>query len=240
MHSPLDQFKIVPLLPLQWRGIDISFTNSSLAMVLTVAMIVIFGFFAARKTTLIPHTMQNIGESLWDVMEGVMLENVGPQGRSFVPFVLALFMFLLFGNVLGMLPYQFTFTSHIIVTFTLALVVFGVVTALGCIRHGWHFLSLFLPKGTPLLLAPLVIPIEIISYLSRPLSLSIRLFANMMAGHTILKVFATFVVALGVWGFVPFVLSVLLTGFEFMVSILQAYVFSVLTCVYLRDAIDLH
>jgi F-type H+-transporting ATPase subunit a len=170
----------------------------------------------------------------------MLTEQVGSGGKPFFPFVFTLFMFIVVGNLQGLIPYAFTFTSHIIVTFGLAFVVFIGVTILGFIRHGVHFLSFFVPKGVPAVMLILMVPIEIISYLTRPVSLSIRLFANMMAGHTMLKVFAGFVVGLGVLGgWAPLALNVVLTGFEVLVALLQAYVFAVLTCIYINDAVHL-
>ena len=182
-----------------------------------------------------------MAEMAYEFVANMVRDNVGTAGRKFFPFVFTLFMFILFGNLLGLLPYSFTFTSHIVVTGTLALVVITLVTAVGIIRHGFHFFSYFVPKGVPAALLPLMIPIEIISYLSRPVSLSIRLFANMMAGHTMLKVFGGFVVVLGfLGGWAPLAMDVALTAFELLVAGLQAYVFTVLTCIYLSDAVHLH
>jgi len=165
---------------------------------------------------------------------------VGNEGRKYFPFVFTLFMFVLFGNLLGMTPYSFTFTSHIAVTFALAIVIFIGVTILGFAKHGIHFFSFFLPPGTPLPMWPLLIPIEVISYLSRPISLSVRLFANMLAGHTLLKVIAGFIAVLGVFGVVPLAFVVVLTGLEILIAFLQAYVFTILTCLYINDALHLH
>ena len=168
-------------------------------------------------------------------------ENIGSGGNNrFFPFILTLFLFILVGNLLGMFPYAYTFTSQLIVTFALASLVFLVVTVVGFAKHGLKFFSYFLPQGVPLFLAPFIILIEFISYLSRPVSLSIRLFANMMAGHTMLKVFALFTVALGLYGASTLIVNTVLVGFEFLVAFLQAYVFSVLSCLYLKDAIHLH
>ena len=163
-----------------------------------------------------------------------------PKGRRYFPFVFSLFMFILAGNLLGMIPYSYTFTSQIIVTFGMAFAVFIGVTIIGFVRHGMHFFTFFFPAGAPVYMAPLLIPIEVISYFVRPISLSVRLFANMMAGHTMMKVFGGFVVALGVFGVAPLAITVALTGFEILVALLQAYVFTILTCLYLRDAIHLH
>jgi F-type H+-transporting ATPase subunit a len=167
-------------------------------------------------------------------------EQVGSDGRPYFPFIFALFMFILLGNLLGMIPYSYTFTSQIIVTFAMAMAVFLGVTVIALVKHGLHFFTYFFPSGAPLYMAPLLIPIEILSYLSRPVSLSVRLFANMMAGHTMMKVFGGFVVALGVFGIAPMAVLVALTGFEILVAVLQAYVFTILTCIYLRDALHLH
>ena len=182
---------------------------------------------------------------MYEFVAGMVRDNAGPEARRFVPFVFTLFMFILLGNLLGMIPYTFTFTSHIIVTFALAITVFTLVTVLGIILHGFHFFSLFVPHGVPKVLLILLVPIEILSYLTRPISLSIRLFANMMAGHTMMAVFSGFSVSRGValgWlvGIGPLILVVLLIGFEILVAAIQAYVFAILTCLYLRDAIELH
>ena len=167
-------------------------------------------------------------------------DNIGDKGHKFFPLIFTLFTFLLFGNMLGMLPYSFTFTSHIIVTFVLAMFVFLLVTLLGIFIHGFKFFGLFVPKGVPMIMLPLMIPIEIISYLSRPISLSVRLFANMMAGHTMLKIFAGFIVPLGIFGVAPLMVDVALTALEVLIAFLQAYVFTILTCLYLNEAINLH
>ena len=168
-------------------------------------------------------------------------DTAGSSAKAFFPFIFTLFMFVLFCNMIGMLPYSFTVTSHIIITFMLATIVFVGVTIIGFIKHGIKYLELFVPKGVPVVLLPLIVVIEIISYLSRPISLSVRLFANMMAGHTMLKVFGGFVISLGLLGgWLPLSFSVALTGLEILVAFLQAYVFAILTCIYLNDALNLH
>ena len=167
-------------------------------------------------------------------------DTVGSEGRNYFPFIFTVFMFVLFGNLLGMVPYSFTFTSHIVVTFTMAAVIFVGVTLIALAKHKMHFFSFFMPPGVPILMAPLLIPIEIISYLSRPISLSVRLFANMLAGHTLLKVFAGFIISLGVFGVAPWLFVVALTGLEIVIAFLQAFVFTILTCLYLNDALHLH
>lgn len=241
MANPLQQFEIKPLVPVELGGVDASFTNSSLFMVLTMLAISVFLIAGTSKKSLVPGRLQSLAELSYEFIAGMIRDNVGQEGRKYFPFVFSLFMFVLFGNLLGMIPYSFTFTSHIAVTFAMAAFVFVGVTLIGIFRHGLHFFSFFVPKGIPVFLMPLLVVIEVLSYLSRPISLSIRLFANMMAGHTMMKVFAGFVVALGVWGgWLPLAAMVALTGFEFLVAFLQAYVFTVLTCLYLNDSIHLH
>jgi len=238
--SPLEQFEIHPIVSLQLGNVDVSFTNSSLYMVLTVALSAGFVLLGMRNQALIPGRLQCAVEISYEFIAGLLRDTVGNEGRRYFPFVFTLFMFVLFGNLLGMTPYSFTFTSHIVVTFALALTVFIGVTILGFAKHGLHFFSFFVPPGTPLPMWPLLIPIEIISYLSRPISLSVRLFANMLAGHTLLKVIAGFIALLGAAGIVPFVFVVALTGLEILIAFLQAYVFTILTCLYINDAIHLH
>ena len=185
--------------------------------------------------------MQLITEMSYAFVAKMINETAGSSAKSFFPFIFTLFMFVLFCNMVGMLPYSFTVTSHIIITFMLAAVVFIGVTIIGFIKHGIRYLELFVPKGVPIILLPLIVIIEIISYLSRPVSLSVRLFANMMAGHTMLKVFGGFVISLGLLGgWLPLGFSVALTGREILVAFLQAYVFAILTCIYLNDALNLH
>ena len=188
-----------------------------------------------------PTKIQFIAESSYTFVAKMINDTAGSSAKSFFPFIFTLFMFVLFANMVGMLPYSFTVTSHIIVTFVLAAIVFIGVTILGFIKHGFKYLGLFVPKGVPVILLPLIVIIEIISYLSRPVSLSVRLFANMMAGHTMLKVFGGFVISLGLLGgWLPLGFSVALTGLEILVAFLQAYVFAILTCIYLNDALNLH
>ncbi len=240
-HSPLAQFEIKTLIPLQVGQIDVSFTNSALFMTATVILITLFMVLGMRKRALVPGRWQSVAELSYEFVANLLRDTVGNEGRKYFPFVFTLFMFILFGNMLGMIPYSFTFTSHIIVTFALALVVFLGVTILGFIKHGMHFFSFFVPPGVSVVLWPLMIPIELISYLSRPISLAVRLFANLTAGHTMLKVFAGFVVSLGiVGGILPLAFVVALTGLELLIAFLQAYVFTILTCFYINDAIHLH
>lgn len=240
MESPLHQFEIHQYLPLNIGSLDISFTNASLFMVIAFISIITLLYFGTRTMKIVPGAAQSIAEIIYEFVLNLLEESTGGKGQKYLPFVLSVFLFVLFGNVLGMIPYGFTFTSQLILTFGLACIVFLVVIGVGILRHGIKFLQLFLPEGAPLIMAPLLIPIELISFLSRPISLSVRLFANMMAGHTMLKVFALFTVSLGVYGFSTVIVNSLLIGFEFLVAFLQAYVFTVLTCLYLNDAIHLH
>ncbi len=240
MADPLHQFEIHKLIPLKLDGIDISFTNSSLFMVSAVLLTTVFLVGGMMRSQLIPGRWQSMTEITYSFVANLLDETVGLKGRQYFPFIFTIFMFILMGNLIGMLPYTFTFTSHIIVTFGLAVIAFGVATLIGFMRHGFHYFTLFVPKGAPVYMLPLIVPIEILSYLSRPISLSVRLFANMMAGHTMLKVFAGFTVALGIFGVAPLAVNTLLTAFEILVAVLQAYVFTILTCIYLQDSINLH
>lgn len=239
-HSPLEQFTIKRHFHLDLGTVDASFTNSSVSMVIVVILISALMIWGMSRRAMVPGRLQSTAELAYEFIAGMVQENIGAKGKKYFPFIFSLFMFILFSNMLGMVPYQFTATSHIIVTFAMALFVFIGVTLIGLARHGLHFFSYFLPPGVPMWLAPLIVPIEVLSYLSRPISLSLRLFANMLAGHTMMKVFAGFVVALGfVAGWAPLLFVVALTGLEILIAFLQAYVFTILTCLYLSDAIHL-
>jgi F-type H+-transporting ATPase subunit a len=240
-HSPLEQFQIKTLIPMHFGETSVSFTNSSLFMVLALTLVTLFLVMGTRRRALVPGRWQSMAEMSYEFVGNLIRDTVGNEGRKYFPLIFSLFMFILFGNMLGMIPYSFTFTSHIIVTFAMAIVVFIGVTILGFVKHGLHFLHFFVPPGVSPVLWPLMIPIEIISYLSRPISLSVRLFANLTAGHTMLKVFAGFVVSMGVvGGFLPLAFVVALTGLEFLIAFLQAYVFTILTCFYIKDALHMH
>ena len=241
MANPLQQFEVKTLIPIHLGGVDASFTNASMFMMFAVAGVATFMILSMRGRALVPTRWQSMAELSYEFIASMVRDNVGTEERKYFPFIFSLFMFILFANLIGLLPYSFTFTSHIIVTFAMAIMVFLGVTVIGIVRHKLHFLSFFLPAGVPKIMAPILVPIEIVSYLSRPVSLSIRLFANMMAGHTMMKVFAGFVIPLGILGgWAPLAVDVALTGFEFLVAFLQAYVFTILTCLYLNDAIHLH
>jgi F-type H+-transporting ATPase subunit a len=238
--SPLHQFVIERLVPLHIGGLDLSFSNSSLFMAVTVVVVTAFLTLSMSGAKLVPTRWQSAAELSYEFIANMIRDNVGGAGKTYFPFVFSLFMFVLFGNLIGMVPYSFTFTSHIAVTFALAAFIFIGVTLIALKRHGWHFFTFFAPKGMPLVLQMLLVPIEVISYLIRPMTLSIRLFANMMAGHTMLVIFAGFVVAMGIFGILPLALNVFFILLELLVAVLQAYVFTILTCIYLHDAIHLH
>ena len=244
---PLDQFKIEPLIPIHIGGVDASFTNSALLMCITVALASLIVIWGSRGRALVPTRWQSLAEMSYEFIAGMIDDNVGHEGRDYFPFVFTLFMFILIGNLLGLIPYGYTFTGQIIVTFAMAAVVFIGVTIIGIAKHGWHFLSFFVPHGVPVVLLLLLVPIEVLSYIIRPFTLSIRLFANMMAGHTMLAIFAGFVAplllaagAIKAFAVVPLGVDILLIFLELLVAALQAYVFTILTCLYLRDAIHLH
>ena len=241
----LSQFTLEPAL---WGiGRSVNFTQANAFMVVAAALTIGLLVFGARPRAIVPGRFQAMAELAYEGILKMCTDQIGPEGRAFFPFIFTLFFFVLMGNLLGLLPFSFTYTSHIAVTFALAVIVIVLVTLVALRIHGLHFFSYFFPAGAPMLLAPLIVPVEIISYLSRPVSLSIRLFANMVAGHVMLKVFASFVVMMagaGVIGVVaaaaPLALTVILIGFELLVALLQAYVFAVLTCIYLHDAVHLH
>ena len=240
-HSPLEQFEITPFVHFEVGSVDLAFTNSSLAMVITTVVITLFLTLSVNTRSIIPSRVQLISELSYGFIAQLLKDTVGEQGRKYFPFVFTIFMFVLIGNMVGMLPYSFTFTSHIIVTFALAAVVFVGVTILGFAKHGMNFFSFFVIPGLPWYMLPLLIPIEVISYLSRPISLSVRLFANMLAGHTLIKVFAMFVITMPFYsGVLPLAFIVALTGLEILIAFLQAYVFAILTCLYINDALHLH
>jgi F-type H+-transporting ATPase subunit a len=228
-------------------GAAVNFTQSNAHML--AAAVVIIGIMAwgIAPRAVVPGRLQSMAEMFYEFLENLVTGQVGHEGKRYFPFVFTLFMFVLFGNVIGLLPYAFTYTSHIAVTFALAAIVFLVTTIVALVLHGRKFFGYFFPEGAPLWLAPIIVPVEVVSYLSRPISLSVRLFANMVAGHVLLKVFATFVVLLGGLGAVgplvavlPLGVNVLLIGFELLVAFLQAYVFAILTSIYLHDAVHLH
>jgi len=241
----LGQFELHPALGAV--GKSVGFSQSSLMMaiaaILTLGLLVVG--MSAKAT--VPGRLQALAEMLYDFVHQLCVDQIGEEGKKFFPFIFTLFMFILLGNLMGLLPFSFTYTSHIAVTFSLAAIVIVLVTVVALAIHGLHFFSYFFPAGAPIALSPLIVTVEIISYLSRPVSLSIRLFANMVAGHVMFEVFSSFIVMMAGAGLVgylggigPLTLNVILMGFELLVACLLAYVFAVLTCIYLHDAVHLH
>jgi F-type H+-transporting ATPase subunit a len=243
--DPIHQFEIKNLFPIVRIGShELAFTNSALFMVVGLGLLLALMLGATRSRALVPGRLQAVAEMSYEFVAGTLRSTAGSEGMKFFPFVFSLFMFILVLNVMGIIPYTFTVTSHIIITVAFALLVFFVVIAYGFWKHGLHFLKLFVPSGIPIYILPLVTFIEVLSFLSRPVSHSVRLFANMLAGHITLKVFGGFVTMLGALGFLgwlgallPLGLTVALTALELLVAFLQAYVFAILTCIYLNDAI---
>ena len=240
--NPMSQFDVYRIGPeLKVGAFDISFTNASLFMIISTVSILLVFNLGSKRNSVLPNKMQLLAELSYTFVAKMISDTAGSKAKPYFAFIFSLFMFVLFCNMFGMIPYTFTVTSHIIVTFILASFIFIGVTIIGFIKHGFGYLKLFVPSGVPAVLLPLIVVIEIISYLSRPISLSVRLFANMMAGHTMMKVFGGFVISLGlVGGWLPLSFSVALTGLEILVAFLQAYVFAILTCIYLNDALNLH
>ncbi|WP_349369553.1 F0F1 ATP synthase subunit A [Salinarimonas sp.] len=245
MASPVEQFEIKEIVSFGAIGdAPLALTNSGLYMLIVVGVILGVMSVATRNVALIPNRWQSFGETLYEFVANMLRDAAGKEGMTFFPLVFSLFLFVLVGNLVGMVPGAFTITSHIIVTFALAMLVIGTVVIFGLVKHGLHFFGLFVPSGVPAWLLPFISLIEVISFLSRPISLSLRLFANMLAGHIALKVFATFIVSLlGAGGLVavlsplPLLMTFAMVGFEIFVAALQAYVFAVLTCIYLNDAL---
>jgi F-type H+-transporting ATPase subunit a len=244
--NPIKQFEIQPLINIPVGNLDLAFTNSSLWMAIAVVVSTSFLTLAMRRKALVPGRLQVFAEGLYGFIGGMIRENIGTKGRQYFPLIFTLFIVVLLGNMLGMIPYSFTYTSHIIVTAILAFLIFFTVLIIGFAKHGFHFFSLFLPPGVPWWLIPLILPIEIMSFLTRPITLSVRLFANMIAGHIMLKVFAGFSVgmmsmgAVGILpGLLPMLFNTLMIGFEFLIAFLQAYVFAILSCIYLKDSVEI-
>ena len=240
--NPMHQFNVYRIGPeISLGNVDISFTNASLFMIISALAIISVFFAGTRRKAVIPTKIQLLTELSYTLVSKMISDTAGSKAKPYFPFIFSLFMFVLFCNMLGMLPYSFTVTSHIIVTFALAAIIFIGVTIIGFVNHGVGYLKLFIPSGVPVVLLPIIVIIEIISYLARPVSLSVRLFANMMAGHTMLKVFGGFVISLGIiGGWLPLSFTVALIGLEVLIAFLQAYVFAILTCIYLNDALNLN
>ena len=242
MIDPLKQFAIKNVWEINFMGMQLAITNSALAMIVAVIIVMLLfttSLLSTSKGKYITKT-QAFVELIYEMIEQMVGGVIGAKAQKFIPFIFTLFMFVLSCNLVGMIPHSFTVTSHIAVTFAMAAIIFICITILGFIKHGTHYFSLFLPKGVPMFMAPLLLLVELLAYLARPFSLSIRLSANMIAGHIVLKVLAAFTVMAGLWGIFPFALLTILTGFEIFIAALQAYIFATLTCVYLGDALNLH
>jgi len=245
MADPIQQFQIVKYFSLGKIGsVDLAFTNSALYMGIAVGLTAALMLGATAERQLVPGRMQSIAELVYEFVAGIIRNTIGESGMQFFPLVFSLFMFILVSNVIGLIPYNFTVASHLIVTAALALVVFFTVVIYGFWKNGLHFLRVFVPSGVPIYILPFVVMLEVFSFFVRPVSHSVRLFANMLAGHITLKVFAAFVTMLGGLGIagwigatLPLALTVALTALELLVAFLQAYVFAILTCIYLNDAL---
>jgi len=240
-HSPLDQFKIKEIYPIHIGNYNLSFTNSALYMVIATFLIIVFMLKATSKKLLIPNRSQNIAESIFGFINNLILGSIGQEGKKFMPLIFSIFTFILLCNCLGMTPYSFTSTSQVAVTLSIAMLCFLIITIFAIIRNGFGgFIHMFLPSGVPIWMAPVIFVIELFSFLIRPITLSVRLFANMVAGHVLLKVIAGFVISLGFLGVFPFLFSIIMTGFELFVAVLQAYIFSILVCAYLSETMKAH
>jgi F-type H+-transporting ATPase subunit a len=241
-HSPLDQFKVENLFEIKAGGLDLSITNSSLYMIITTLIVVSFSFFSTKKLDLLPKKFQIFVEFIYNFILGIISSTIGKkEGEKFFPLIFSIFIFIVLCNIIGLTPYSFTVTSQIIVTLTVALLCFLTLIVFSIYRNGFKgFISMFIPSGLPIIIIPLIFSIEFFSFLVKPITLSVRLFANMVAGHVLLKVVATFVVSLGFFGFLPLLFSSAMIAFELFVAILQAYIFSILVCSYLAEATKSH
>nr|YP_009515539.1 ATP synthase F0 subunit 6 [Kumanoa ambigua]AVK39516.1 ATP synthase F0 subunit 6 [Kumanoa ambigua] len=245
--SPLEQFEIITVLPFNFLGLNFSITNSTLFLLLSITIVIFLLSLSFYKISLVPNFLQSVKEMVYEITSSMIQDNIGDKGEKFFPFIFTLHLLLLTCNLIGMVPYTFTVTSHIIFTFGLALSIFIGINIVGFKTHGFRFFSLFLPKGVPLFIVPLLIAIEFISYIIKVFTLSIRLFANMTSGHTLLKIIASFAWTmlstgglLAIFHVIPLGLLIILIGLELGISILQAYVFTLLTCIYLNDVLTMH
>jgi len=238
--NPMEQFEIKPLVPFEINGVNVAFTNSALFMTLAVFSVVLLMGYCLRKRTIIPSVSQSVPEVLYEFIAGLIKENVGAEGMKYFAFIFSLFTFVAFGNVLGLFPYAFTFTSHLAAVGGLSVIALLFNICVGVKKRKLGYLRTFLPKGIPLALAPLIIPIEMISFLSKPFSLTVRLVANMTVGHIMLKIIAGFVMVLGFAGIVPLAFDGVIIVFEIFIALLQAFIYTVLSCIYLGDALHEH
>lgn len=236
----MEQFTVKPIIPLEFKGIDISFTNSALCMVIAVVASTLLLGLCIRKRSIIPTAAQSIPESLYSFISSLIKENVGREGMKYFSFIFSLFLFAAFGNLIGLFPYAFTYTSHLAAVGGLSVIALLFNVCIGIKKKKLGFLRTFLPRGIPLALAPLIIPIEMISYLSKPFSLTVRLVANMTVGHIMLKIIAGFILALGIGGIIPFAFDACIIVFEIFIALLQAFIYTVLSCIYLGDALHEH
>ncbi len=236
----MEQFTIKPIIPIKLGGIDVSFTNSALFMVLTVMVSTILFAICLRRRTIVPSISQSIPETIYEFIASLIKENVGVEGLKYFSFIFTLFLFIAFGNLLGLFPYAFTYTSHLAAVGGLSLIALLFNIGIGIKKKKWGYLRTFMPKGIPAALAPLIIPIETISFLSKPFSLTVRLVANMTVGHIMLKIIAGFILALGIGGIVPLVFDGCIVVFEIFIALLQAFIYTVLSCIYLGDALHSH
>ncbi|MDO5386708.1 MAG: F0F1 ATP synthase subunit A [Pseudomonadota bacterium] len=240
LSNPMEQFTVKPIIPLEFKGIDISFTNSALCMVIAVVASTLLLGLCIRKRSIIPTAAQSIPESLYSFISSLIKENVGREGMKYFSFIFSLFLFVAFGNLIGLFPYAFTYTSHLAAVGGLSVIALLFNVCIGIKKKKLGFLRTFLPRGIPLALAPLIIPIEMISYLSKPFSLTVRLVANMTVGHIMLKIIAGFILALGIGGIIPFAFDACIIVFEIFIALLQAFIYTVLSCIYLGDALHEH
>lgn len=240
MSNPMEQFVVKPIVPLEVGGIDISFTNSALFMMLSVVVSTLLFALCLRKRTLVPSIAQSVPETIYEFIASLLRENVGVEGLKYFPFIFTVFLFVAFGNLLGLFPYAFTFTSHLTAVGSLSLIALAFNVLIGIRKKKIGWLRTFMPKGIPMALAPLIVPIEMISFLSKPFSLTVRLVANMTVGHIMLKIIAGFVAALGVLGFIPVLFNCCIVCFEIFIALLQAFIYTVLSCIYLGDALHEH
>jgi len=245
--NPIHQFVIKDKVELSLFGVDVSYTNSAMWMTIALAVSVVFFVMATRKRSMVPNRMQTVLEMTYMFIADMVRNTIGAKGAAYFPFIFSLFMFILMGNLLGLVPGAFTYTSHLAVTGGMALLIFFMVIAFGLVNHGFKFFSLFAPAGVPWFIYPLLVPIEVVSFFVRPLTLSVRLFANMMAGHIMLKVVAGFAIGAATMGsgyvllgIFPVMVNFALMAFELLVAVIQAYVFAILACVYLKDTVELH
>ncbi len=236
----MEQFNIKPIIPIEIGGYNISFTNSSLLMVAATLLAVCLFVFSLRRRTVVPSLQQTACEGVYEFVNNLIVENIGKEGLKYFSFIFSVFLFVAFGNVLGLVPYSFTFTSHIAAVGCLSLIALMFNIVVGVKKRKFGYLRTFLPKGIPVIIAPLIIPIEIISFLSKPFSLTVRLVANMTVGHIMLKIIAGFVFALGVGGIIPLVFNGAIVVFEMFIALLQAFIYTALTCIYLGDAMHEH